>query len=284
MELFRALGCLAEPPAAAQRRLGGILGLPGEPDRAAHTELFAFQLYPYASVYLGAEGMLGGVARDRVAGFWRALGLVPPAEPDHLTTLLALYATLEEKEAAEPDPARSALVGQARRALFDEHLAPWLGPFLDKLSEVAPPFYHAWGELLRNALRAERAALGPADALPAHLRDAPPPVDPAEGPDAWVRALLAPVRSGMILTRSDLVRASRELDLALRLGERRFILHTMLQQDPHATVEWLSAEAERWAERHERREADEGDIARFWAARARHTAASLRGEALTVEG
>lgn len=284
MELFRALGSLVEPPGPAQRRLGELLELPGEPNRADHTELFAFQLYPYASVYLGPEGMLGGVARDRVAGFWRALGLVPPAEPDHLTTLLALYATLAEREAAEPEPARAALLGQARRALLDEHLSSWLGPYLDKLVELAPPFYRAWGELLREVLRAERATLGPADTLPVHFRDAPPAIDPVEDPATRVRALLAPARSGILLTRSDLARASRELDLPIRIGDRRFILDTMLQQDPHATVEWLSAEAERWAGRHERRVAEEGDIARFWAARARHTAAVLRGEALTVEG
>ena len=36
--------------------------------------------------------MLGGEARDRIAGFWRALGLVPPPEPDHLAVMLGLYA------------------------------------------------------------------------------------------------------------------------------------------------------------------------------------------------
>jgi sulfite exporter TauE/SafE len=36
--------------------------------------------------------MLGGAARERVAGFWRAVGLVPPPEPDHLAALLGLAA------------------------------------------------------------------------------------------------------------------------------------------------------------------------------------------------
>ena len=59
-------------------------------------------------VYLGAEGMLGGAARDRVAGFWRALGLVPPAEPDHLAALLGLAAALADASATSASPRRAA--------------------------------------------------------------------------------------------------------------------------------------------------------------------------------
>jgi hypothetical protein len=39
---------------------------------------------PYAAVYLGAEGGFGGEAADRVAGFWRAIG-VPPPGPNQIT-------------------------------------------------------------------------------------------------------------------------------------------------------------------------------------------------------
>ena len=62
---------------------------------------------PYASVYLGPDGALGGEGADRAAGFWRASGLTPPAEPDHLTALLALYASLGEAAARRrPRPRR----------------------------------------------------------------------------------------------------------------------------------------------------------------------------------
>ena len=109
MELFRALAALAEPPdRAGVERLAAALGLGDLPAASEHTEVFVFQLAPYASVYLGAEGMLGGEARDRVAGFWRALGQAPPAEADHLTLMLALYARLSEFEAGEADAARRA--------------------------------------------------------------------------------------------------------------------------------------------------------------------------------
>ena len=60
MELFRALAALAEAPGPEHVRLAELLGLPGRPDPVEFTELFVLQLYPYASVYLGPEGMLGG--------------------------------------------------------------------------------------------------------------------------------------------------------------------------------------------------------------------------------
>ena len=75
-ELFRALGAVAGHPADA-RTAGAALGWAG-PDNAEHTEVFVLNCPPYASVYLGAEGGLGGDAADGAAGFWRAIGLTPP--------------------------------------------------------------------------------------------------------------------------------------------------------------------------------------------------------------
>ncbi|HEX8421973.1 MAG TPA: hypothetical protein VF634_01095, partial [Pyrinomonadaceae bacterium] len=60
MELFRALAVLAEPPVPESARVADALALGALPEASEYTEVFVFQLYPYASVYLGAEGMLGG--------------------------------------------------------------------------------------------------------------------------------------------------------------------------------------------------------------------------------
>jgi len=285
VELFRALGALAEPPGAEQVRLAELLGLPGRPDPAAFTEIFVLQLYPYASVYLGAEGMLGGEARDRVAGFWRALGRVPPAEPDHLTVLLALYATLREHQDAESVPARRALWEHGRKTLLWEHLASWLPPYLDKLAEIAPPCYRAWGVMLGEALRAELRTLGRPDALPLHLREAPPLPDPRQaGAAAFLQGLLAPVRSGALLVRSDLARAARETGLGLRLGERRFALDALLSQDSRRTLGWLASEVRGWVPRHRAHRELTGPLAEFWAARAEAAAALLDALSETGEG
>jgi hypothetical protein len=276
IDLFRALAVLGEPPGSEQVRLAEVLGLHGAADPAAHTEVFTFQLYPYASVHVGAEGMLGGDALDRVAGFWRALRIPPPAEPDHLTALLGLYAVLAEREETEPNPARRILWRESRKALLWEHLASWVFPYLDKLQEIAPRFYRGWGALLAEALAREIEMVGPADALPLHLRCAPPLPDPRrDGGETFLSALLSSVRSGIIVTRADLARAAGELGLGLRMGERRFILQALLEQDPAGTLGWLAVEARRRSRGHRERKRLLGAVAEFWQRRAETTAALL---------
>jgi TorA maturation chaperone TorD len=303
MELFRALAVFAEPPDSDEAtRLAQILNLGDPPTATEYTETFVFQLYPYASVYLGAEGMMGGEARDRVAGFWRALGRTPPAEPDHLAVMLATYAQLSSHEDANAvvpatgsgnavaDDARGARYASseegargleaaraARGAFLWEHLLSWLPAYLERASEVAPPFYRRWAELLTHALVEEaRSAQAPA-ALPLHLREAPPVADPrTTSTDEFLQSLLAPARSGLILVRSDFERAARALGATLRAGERKFALKALAGQDARGTLAWLADEAARRAALHARRRDALGPIADWWSSRARTTEGLLR--------
>src|SRR2546423_12876435 len=301
MELFRALAVLAEPPERPEvARLAELLGLGEPPSSSEYTETFVFQLYPYASVYLGAEGMLGGEARDRVAGFLSALGLAPPHEPDHLSTLLATYAQLSapdvdegdgetdedesradevERGAGEDERAARRRAGRsaARKAFLWEHILSWLPAYLDKLAEIAPPFYRRWAKLLMSALVEEARAFAAPVALPLHLREAPHVPDPrATPPDEFRRSLLAPARSGVILVRADLARAARSLGTALRAGERTFALKSLMGQDACGALAWLAEEASRVAARHAARRDALGTVADWWSARASATGGPLR--------
>jgi TorA maturation chaperone TorD len=275
MELFRALGVLCEAPAKGHRAAARALGLRSVPTAADWSELFLFQLYPYASVYLGEQGMLGGEARDRVAGFWRALGAPPPTEPDHLAVLLALYAEVVERGGSS----------HARRALLWEHLLSWLPPYLDRVAALGGPFYGSWAELLRRALEEEAERL-PADGLiPLQLRVAPDLADPREhGAEAFVASLFAPVRAGFLVVRADLAAAARALELGLRVGERRYVFRALLEQDPARMLAWLAREAEAASETHRRRKAALAPVSDFWAARAARAAALLAELAAAAEG
>ncbi|MFL6228761.1 MAG: molecular chaperone [Pyrinomonadaceae bacterium] len=276
MELFRALAVIAEPPREEAARVAEALGLGALASPEEYTETFVFQLYPYASVYLGPEGMLGGEARDRVAGFWRALELSPPAEVDHLAVMLALYARLCELEAGAKDTRARAGWHAARKAYLWEHLLSWLPAYLSKLDETGTPFYRRWGALLSDALAAEASAVGRQESLPLALREAPGLSDPRAGStEDFLRSLVAPARGGMVLVRADFSRAARELGAGTRLGERRFMLQTLFEQDARATLGWLAAEAARWAGRHERGRETFGGVARAWAAKAEAAARLL---------
>ena len=164
MEIFRALGSLIEPPSESLQQQAELLELGGLPDPSEHAEIFLFQLYPFDSVYLGNEGRMGGQARDRIAGFWRALSLESPTEPDHLTVLLSFYTELTTLSSdSGPGASRTGASDELQRvqwAFLWEHLLSWLPLYLDKLEALGSSFYQAWAVLLRRALE-EQAATAP---------------------------------------------------------------------------------------------------------------------------
>lgn len=244
MELLRTLAVLAERPEPEHARLAHLLDLPGTPDEATWTQVFVLHCYPYASVHLGDQGKLGGEARDRVAGFFRALDAVPPTEPDHLPTLLAALGELGERADTGDQQA-----SHATTTLLHEHLLSWLPLYLARLQTLAPEPYRSWAGLLAEVLH-DQARHHPAPTvdgtppLPVHLRDAPPVADPRDGADLPLpEQLLVPARTGFILTGADLRRAARETSLGLRIGERRYVLEQLLGQDVPTILRWLTDHA-----------------------------------------
>jgi hypothetical protein len=268
VEILRALGSLAEPPAGGHERIATLLGLPAAPDAAAYAQTMMWQLYPYASAYLGDEGMLGGEARDRVAGFLRSLDVVPPPEPDHLATLLGAYSELCEREGHASADERAAW-RRARAAMLWEHLLSWMPAYLGEVIARAPDPYPTWAALLDEALLREADTIGPPARIPLALRVAAPLPDPRDaGAGAFLGALLTPVRSGVIISRTVLGAAAVELGLGTRLGERRFMLRALLGQDATATLRWLASHAASVGDGWDNRSALLAPVAHHWRDRA----------------
>ncbi len=281
-ELWRALAAVADNPADA-RTAAGALGIPA-PDPAEHTDVFVLNCPPYASIHLGAEGGIGGEGTDRVAGFWRALGLDPPAEPDHLSALLALYAHLGEASSGVRRAATAEALGRARTVLWWEHVWSWVPNWLDAVTDLgAGPLntgpLGAWAGLMRAALEREARSHPGRNVLPAALRDAPPLIKPGGEVEDLLDALISPVRCGFVLTRTSLARIAEEAGTGYRLGERRFALRAMLEQEGREILAVLGAEAARWSSRQARRSA--GDAAGlWWARRSARSAGQLAAETL----
>jgi hypothetical protein len=279
-QLIRALGAVADSPETAHRA-APALGLP--PVRnAEHRDVFVVNLPAYASVYLGPEGTRGGDEADRVAEFWRMLGLQPPSEPDHLAALLGLYASLGESADAAARPGTAAALHRAHAALYREHLHPWLSAYLDALMALPAPGLARWAQLLRRAVAAEDARQPGIPALPLALRKAPAPVGQGDGLPELARGLTVPVRAGLILTRHRLAQGAAEAGVGRRIGERQFPLPAMLEQDPVATLAWLAAEAGRWQRRHQR-PGTADHAALWWAGRAGQTRRALKRAAAAAE-
>jgi len=263
-ELLRALGALTVLTPPTGDAIVDALELPvWQP--ADHTRLFILELPPYASIHLGAEGKLGGEGADRVAGIWRALGLDPPSDADHLAAILALYAELGDAADSCATAAARSRLDHARTTVLWEHLLSWVPGYLAALGD--DPAAAPWARLTREALRREASLSPPATRLAAALRDAPDPLHPDIGYDELLDALVVPVRTGYVLTYDDLSRAASRLGVGLRRGERRFALDAMLGQSPAPTLEWLAGHARRWSHLHEQ--------GSWWARRAAGTACTL---------
>lgn len=263
------MAVLCEPPGPGSGEIATSLGL-DPPDPADHTELFVHQLVPYASVYVGDEGKIGGDARDRIAGFWRALLLTPPAEPDHLASLVGLLASLTEAVGASQGDERRALMDHTRQALVWEHLASWLLPYLVRVGELGSGTYRRWSEILAQVIFEECGDGMPT--VPAHLQAAGD--QDLDDLETW---LLSPVRSGLVLARADLGRAAAALGLGLRMGERAYILNALFRQNRSGVIDWLATEADRQAGLWDGLRAPKV-VRQHWFSRAGRTATLLRAE------
>jgi hypothetical protein len=100
--------------------------------------------------------------------------------------------------------------------------------------------------------------------------------DRTSGPDELIGALLAPARSGLILTRGDLARCARDLGTGVRVGERAYALRHLIEAAPGDVLDRLADEAAAWAARHGARRAELGPVADRWARAAETTRAALR--------
>jgi hypothetical protein len=227
--------------------------------------------------------MLGGEAADRVAGFWRALSLAAPADADHVTTLLGLYASLLDAEHEQPPGPRRTIRRRARVALLHEHLLTWLPPYAHAMIDGGPMAYAAWARLLRESLLAEAADAGVPEQVPLHLRDVPA-LDGDVRLDDFVVGLLTPARSGMLLSRAHLAAAARQSALGLRLGDRRRVLRALLEQDPVRVMTVLARQARAWRRRHLADRPVSGPAAAHWADRAGAAARLLAAAAEPATG
>lgn len=268
VELLRSLGVFAEAPTRQHRVLSEALGFGDPPSPASYADVFSFQLYPYSSVYMGPEGMMGGEARDRVAGLWRALGRDVPTEPDHLAAMLGLYAELSAPAGVEAPEA--ALLAEGRRTLLAEHLAPWLFAWLERVQEISPRPYDSWARTLHEVLRAEVDRLGVGQLpVPRALCTVPALSDPrTDGSEPFVHDLLSFARTGVLVTRADLAAIAHRLDLGLRAGERRYALEHLLAQRAPAVLGALAESAGIAASAHRERASWLPELAAHFAGRA----------------
>ncbi|MCS6827333.1 MAG: molecular chaperone TorD family protein [Caldilinea sp.] len=248
--------------------LAAVAPQPYDPDEeaAAFHTLFGMNVFPYQSVFLDPDGLLGGAETDRVRAGYRRMGFIVDEanEPaDHLAHELDALAFLCQAEAEAQEDNRldiAAHVQQLQANFLDEHLLRWLPAFAAAVQRQAAPFYAELVELTLALVVERRRSLEPSGfvARPAldvkmtlMLRshpngvgnvltpapsDAPPAqrverllADPQTDLDAIVAFLLTPAYSGLYLSRHDIGSLGRATETPHGFGGRRQMLRTFLR-------------------------------------------------------
>ena len=242
--------------------LASLVRGPFDEDEAAadHYALFSLEVFPYASVFLEAEGRLGGSTADQVYRLYAHAGFQPKLDresADHLTHELALLAFLSEAEADALEDDKQHEAERMRRrmqAFMDEHLLWWLPAFVQAVQQQSYPFYAALGRLTLDVVLDHRAALGEESRIPEERMVAEPPDLLAEektGLKDIAAYLTTPAWSGLFLSRSDLARMGRGERLPRGFGSRVQTLTNLLRAAAEfdrvpPLLDALDAQADAW--------------------------------------
>lgn len=195
-------------------------------ERAAQFEsLFGFNVFPVASVFLEADGMLGGVASRNVAEQMGRAGfpyeeLTDPV--DHLSTELAFLAILADSSGPEAEIARD---------FIDQHLLAWLPAFVEAVRRESNPFYTKMAESTLDVIYDHRSILGVASAPdPSALFTGSFRLDDeTTGFHEIAEYLTTPAQCGFFLSRSVIAGMARAYRLPHGFGGRKQMMVTSLR-------------------------------------------------------
>lgn len=204
-----------------------------------HYNLFGFNVFPYASVFLDESATLGGPVSQKVLSCYHKSGFDVSLEsesPDHIAIQLQFLAHLcaIEREGLEDDPVQVVLsINQLQRRFIDEYVLTWLPAFVMAIRQQENLFYSRLVDLTLEMVLHHREALendllGPeaAFALPA----APDLMaDQKIGLKDIAAFLIIPAYSGLYLSRGDISRLARNHSLPRGFGSRQQMLTNLFR-------------------------------------------------------
>lgn len=216
------------------------LPFPFDPDEAAadYYNIFVFNIYPNASIFLDDSRLLGGPITVAHSALYQANHFAPDSavDADHLSQSLAFLAHLSktETDVLEKGNAPNFIQFQLYNFLQNHFLA-WIIPCTIAIQQQNKPFYTQLGQLT-IALTAD------------HFLDLnsnqPPPQLPPSNTNNYstnrlnnrsttlrdiARYLITPALSGIYLSRSAITQLARYLNLPHGFGSREQMLQTLLQ-------------------------------------------------------
>jgi TorA maturation chaperone TorD len=204
--------------------------------RAEYARLFLLNAYPYESVYVDPDMMLGGEVAAAVEAACAEAGFDPRALPragaaDHVGAELALAGALSAGEAA--GGAAAARWRVVRRRFLERHLAAFLPALAHAMARDARHrFYRALAGLAVGFVLADLADVarsGPPTAPDPAGQDGDGPALAERTLAEVARHLATPCRAGFLLSREELYRIAGRLSVALPMLERPRMVETLFE-------------------------------------------------------
>lgn len=256
---------------------------------AEHYQLFVHNVFPYESIFLGEDGLLGGSITEAVAAFYGRIGLQATAaeSADHISAEFAALAHLcfAELDAIEDQiPHQIQRLRQLQRRFLDEHLLRWLPAFVIAIEQQVHSIY---ADVVRQSFElvcVHRGQLG-ADLMAAvdvFTLPAPPDllVDEKTSLRDIARYLLNPAYTGFFLSVDDIRQVGAKFRVPHGFGKRQQILTNLLRTASDyevfpETIEAFKVLASQWQMAFEALPALPATIQRVWVARLQATQALL---------
>ena len=260
---------------------------------ADHHHLFRFNLFPYQSIFLDAEGLLGGAESNRVRRSYRSCGFAVKNDgnPDHVGHELGLMAFLcgAERDAWEDGEDEMARrIRRRQRDFLQSHLLLWIFPFVLAVGQQRQPFYEALAELTMDLVYDHALALGNDGTFPQpdsfRLPEPPALLEEKKTGLKEIAAYLAtPPYAGLFLSRDAIGRLGRQLEIPRGFGDRRQTLVNLMRSAAQyeafpALIQALQEVAGEWMAAYGRQQERMPELAPFyrpWRARVEETAGLL---------
>lgn len=254
---------------------------------AAHHDLFAFHLFPYASIFLDDSGLLGGEISNQTGQLYQQAGFplqASTASPDHVGYELAFlgYLLAAEANARQTQPNAAQLWQNQQHHFLEDSLLPWLFPFLVALEQAAVPFYQKLAQLtlaLVGDHHTQLMAQIESERLPVHSEGSDLLADPQTGLRDIAQYLTTPRQSGLYIGRHDIRRLARQLALSHGFGGREQMLLNLLRmaaqyEKSYELLQLIEETAKQWQLAYQRiHEANPGTAVFLhpWQVRLNHT-------------
>ena len=216
---------------------------------ANHYQLFGFNVFPFEAIFLDDSRLLGGATTDAVSQSYATAGFhyeTGDTNPDHIGqefAFLSYLCQIESQQLKTGQLTAAQSSSQQQLHFLQHHLLRWWLPFIWAVEQQESPFFPAVASLAHLVLSDHYLALTLAHGSDVPAWSLPPTPDVQSDMQTGLKELSAyfttPAYAGLFLSRDDIGRLARELNLPRGFGERQLLLnnlmHTAVQYDQFST-------------------------------------------------